>query len=289
MFTVLWIASFFIIILIAIGSVSLSSSIHIGNPTTAEVVATTFIPRCMQPVMLVPKPRLTSVLVALCLLNLLNIVTSAKTQVAGGADQPARSAARTARKNANSADTMAKAGKAKSRTHADAAFYGYGNSSALEPRSTNPDPSMQEGIHFNPRAKGQDKRRPQFQQADIQVGCRELQARRYISDGFCTSDKPIKEVVCTGNCLPVKNLPWYAEFVKTVAKPKIKEWQCVEDLVQKKRVTLVCRDGSDKQYTIKVVKSCKCKHMRKKQNQTLPKEVNKRRRKQPQNSGSSVT
>ncbi|CAL1533747.1 unnamed protein product [Lymnaea stagnalis] len=237
--------------------------------------------------MLVPKHRLTSVLVALCLANLLNIVTSAKTQVAGGRENPTPTAAKTPRKRAQSVDTMAAAGKARDRTNATA-LYGYGNSSALEPRGTNPDPGMK-GIHLNPKTKGQDKRRPQFLSADIQVGCRELTARRYISDGFCTSDKPIIEVVCTGNCLPVKNLPWYAEFVKTVAKKKIKEWQCVEDLVQKKRVTLVCQDGSDKQYTIKVVKSCKCKKLVKKHNRTSVGHPNKRRRKQPKDSKISVT
>ncbi|KAH9505710.1 Sclerostin domain-containing protein 1 [Bulinus truncatus] len=105
---------------------------------------------------------------------------------------------------------------------------------------------------------------------EIQVGCRELQARRYITDGFCTSFKAINEVVCTGHCLPEKELPWYAEFVKTIARSKLKEWRCVEDRVQKRPISLLCQDGTTRQYTIKVVKSCKCKKQKKKHNKTDP-------------------
>ena len=91
------------------------------------------------------------------------------------------------------------------------------------------------------------------------MGCRELRAKRYISDGFCTSIKPIKEVVCAGNCLPIRNLPWYAEFVKVWARSKLREWQCEEDVVRRKSVHLLCRNGEYRTYRIKVVKSCKCK------------------------------
>ncbi|XP_070175135.1 fragile X messenger ribonucleoprotein 1 homolog [Littorina saxatilis] len=103
---------------------------------------------------------------------------------------------------------------------------------------------------------------------DIQVGCQELRAKRYISDGYCTSIKPIKEVVCAGNCLPIRDLPWYAEFVKVWARKKMREWQCEEDIVKRKRVNLLCRNGSTRQYRIKVVKSCKCKQMNRKHNGT---------------------
>jgi hypothetical protein len=90
------------------------------------------------------------------------------------------------------------------------------------------------------------------------VGCRELRAKRYISDGFCTSTKPINEVVCAGNCLPIRDLPWYAEFVRVWAAPKIREWQCEEDVVKRKSVHLLCRNGNYRTYRIKVVKSCRC-------------------------------
>ncbi|XP_076456243.1 uncharacterized protein LOC143290564 isoform X2 [Babylonia areolata] len=121
-------------------------------------------------------------------------------------------------------------------------------------------------------------------QEDIQVGCRELRAKRYISDGFCTSTKPIKEVVCAGNCLPIRNLPWYAEFVKVWAKSKLREWQCEEDIVRRKTVSLLCRNGDYRTYRIKVVKSCKCKRIVSKHNRTVSgegkrKKKNKKKRK----------
>lgn len=113
---------------------------------------------------------------------------------------------------------------------------------------------------------------------DIQVGCRELRAKRFISDGFCTSTKPIKEVVCAGNCLPIMDLPWYAEFVKVWARSKLREWQCEEDVVRRKSVHLLCRNGQYRTYRIKVVKSCKCKNIMDQHNRTVPKGAKKKKR-----------
>jgi len=49
---------------------------------------------------------------------------------------------------------------------------------------------------------------------DVAIECRELRSVRYLSDGFCTSVRPVHDVVCTGTCLPIRQLPWYAEFIK---------------------------------------------------------------------------
>ena len=110
------------------------------------------------------------------------------------------------------------------------------------------------------------------------MGCKELRSKRYISDGFCTSIKPITEVVCTGHCLPVQELPWYAEFIKVWATTKVLEWRCVEDLVKRKRVNLMCENGESRTYRIKVVKSCKCKRYMRQQNQSLTGSERKKRR-----------
>ncbi|XP_012936272.1 uncharacterized protein LOC101849282 [Aplysia californica] len=128
------------------------------------------------------------------------------------------------------------------------------------------------------RTSKEDRRRPSFWQEDIQVGCRELRARRYITDGFCTSEKPVKEVVCAGNCLPIMDMPWYAEFVKTLARTKLRDWQCVEDVVKKKRVKLLCLNGDIRVYRIKVVKSCKCKKISNLHNRTSYRGKTKKRR-----------
>ncbi|KAL8602614.1 hypothetical protein ACOMHN_054962 [Nucella lapillus] len=103
---------------------------------------------------------------------------------------------------------------------------------------------------------------------DVQVGCRELWAKRYISDGFCTSVKPLQEVVCAGHCLPIRDLPWYAEFVALWTKSRLKQWQCVESVVRQKAVNLLCRNGEYRTYRIKVVKACKCEQIEPKRNRT---------------------
>ncbi|XP_033124217.1 sclerostin domain-containing protein 1-like [Anneissia japonica] len=103
---------------------------------------------------------------------------------------------------------------------------------------------------------------------DVQLGCTELRSKRYISDGFCTSMKPITEVVCAGECLPVRNLPWYAEYVKVWSTEKTKEWRCVNDIVRHKRVHLRCENGERRTYRIRTVRSCKCKKYNKKHNES---------------------
>ncbi|KAK3597269.1 hypothetical protein CHS0354_005029 [Potamilus streckersoni] len=97
---------------------------------------------------------------------------------------------------------------------------------------------------------------------NIQIGCKELRAKRYISDGYCTSIKPIREVVCAGQCYPIKeqNLPWWTEFTKYWSKNKLKEWRCEEAVTRRKNVQLICGNGEVRTYKkIKVVKSCRCK------------------------------
>lgn len=103
---------------------------------------------------------------------------------------------------------------------------------------------------------------------DVQVGCKELRSKRYISDGFCTSLKPVTEVICTGHCLPIRDLPWYAEFIKVWSRNKIMEYRCVNDEVKRRRVHLSCDNGETRTYKIKVVKSCKCKKYMRLQNKS---------------------
>ena len=94
---------------------------------------------------------------------------------------------------------------------------------------------------------------------DIEVGCKDIRSKRYISDGYCTSIKPVSEVVCTGHCLPIDRLPWYAEFIKVWSKTKVMEYSCDDDVVKRRKVRLHCENGEVRTYKIKVVKSCKCK------------------------------
>ncbi|XP_072034417.1 sclerostin-like [Amphiura filiformis] len=105
---------------------------------------------------------------------------------------------------------------------------------------------------------------------DLQMGCTELRSKRYISDGFCTSIKPITEVVCAGECLPVDNgqLPFYAQYVKVWSREKTREYRCVNDVVRQKRVHLICDNNERRTYRIRTVRSCKCKKYNREHNRS---------------------
>lgn len=94
-----------------------------------------------------------------------------------------------------------------------------------------------------------------------QVHCVELRSKRYISDGFCTSTRPITEVVCAGSCIPEDQTPWYADHIKVYGNKKRKEWRCVNDNVRQKKVTLLCDNNQTRTYRIKTVRTCKCKRL----------------------------
>ena len=99
-----------------------------------------------------------------------------------------------------------------------------------------------------------------------EVHCVELRSRRYISDGFCTSMRPITEVVCAGSCIPDPD--WFAEHTKVWGREKRKEWRCVDDNVRQKKVTLLCENNETRTYRIKTVRSCKCKRISHQHNQS---------------------
>lgn len=103
------------------------------------------------------------------------------------------------------------------------------------------------------------------------MGCKELRSKKYISDGPCASIKPITEVVCAGICLPVSKLPWYTDYVNLWSKhtKEEDEWQCVDDVVKRKRVNLICQDGEQRSYIIRTVRSCKCKKRKRALNKTF--------------------
>ncbi|XP_072316801.1 sclerostin domain-containing protein 1a [Eucyclogobius newberryi] len=107
----------------------------------------------------------------------------------------------------------------------------------------------------------------------VQIGCRELRSTKYISDGHCTSIKPIKELVCTGECLPAQLLPnWIgrAHGSRLWGKKSsiVQDWRCVNDKTRTQRIQLQCQDGSSRTYKITVVTSCKCKRYSRQHNQS---------------------
>ncbi|KAJ0066390.1 hypothetical protein NL108_012430 [Boleophthalmus pectinirostris] len=108
-----------------------------------------------------------------------------------------------------------------------------------------------------------------------QIGCRELRSTKYISDGHCTSLKPIKELVCAGECLPTQLLPnWIGGapgsrlWGKRGSSSGGPDWRCVTDKTRTQRIQLQCQDGSTRTYKITVVTSCKCKRYSRQHNQS---------------------
>jgi len=102
--------------------------------------------------------------------------------------------------------------------------------------------------------------------ADLQIECKPLKSKRYITDGFCTSIRPVVDFVCTGTCLPIRQLPWYAEFIKVWSHTKTLQYRCVDDVVRHRKVTFACDNGETRSYRIRVVRSCKCKRYMRSQN-----------------------
>ena len=104
--------------------------------------------------------------------------------------------------------------------------------------------------------------------ADLQIECKPLKSKRYITDGFCTSIRPVVDFVCTGTCLPIRQLPWYAEFIKVWSHTKTLQYRCVDDVVRHRKVAFACDNGETRSYRIRVVRSCKCKRYVRSQNES---------------------
>ncbi|XP_067021364.1 sclerostin domain-containing protein 1-like [Acropora muricata] len=103
----------------------------------------------------------------------------------------------------------------------------------------------------------------------LNLGCTGIRFRRYVSNGFCTSRRPLRDMICDGDCLPMDQLPFFPNFSKIISRHK-REWRCVADDRRTKKVKLICNDGTMRKYRVSVVRSCKCKRYTRKQNQTRP-------------------
>lgn len=108
-----------------------------------------------------------------------------------------------------------------------------------------------------------------------EMSCRELRSTRYITDGSCRSAKPIRELVCSGQCLPAHLMPnsivrgkWWRNSAA--------DYRCIPAHSRTRRVQLQCPNGNTRTYKIRVVTSCKCKRFRPHHNQSVAKEVPKR-------------
>lgn len=116
-----------------------------------------------------------------------------------------------------------------------------------------------------------------FNPGASELSCRELRSTRYITDGSCRSAKPVKELVCSGQCMPAHLMPnsivrgkWW--------RSSASDYRCIPAHSRTRRVQLQCPNGNTRTYKIRVVTSCKCKRFRPHHNQSVPKEVPKPQR-----------
>ncbi|KAL7869193.1 hypothetical protein AOLI_G00131810 [Acnodon oligacanthus] len=110
-----------------------------------------------------------------------------------------------------------------------------------------------------------------------EVSCRELRSTRYITDGSCRSAKPVKELVCSGQCLPAHLMPnsilrskWW--------RSNASDYRCIPAHSRTQRVQLQCPNGQNRTYKIRVVTSCKCKRYTRHHNQSDAKEPSQKTR-----------
>ncbi|XP_062859845.1 sclerostin [Trichomycterus rosablanca] len=116
-----------------------------------------------------------------------------------------------------------------------------------------------------------------------ELSCRELRSTRYITDGSCRSAKPVKELVCSGQCLPAHLMPnsilrskWW--------RSNSSDYRCIPAHYRLQRIQLQCPNGNSRTYKIRVVTSCKCKRFSRHHNQSDAKEQSSqktRRNKKP--------
>ncbi|XP_078501420.1 sclerostin [Lissotriton helveticus] len=104
--------------------------------------------------------------------------------------------------------------------------------------------------------------------------CRELRSTRYITDGPCRSIKPVRELVCSGQCMPSHLLPnsigrgkWWRQNAM--------DYRCVPAHSRAQRIQLACPDNVGRTYKIRVVTSCRCKRYTRYHNQSELKDFGK--------------
>nr|XP_046233753.1 sclerostin [Scatophagus argus]XP_046233754.1 sclerostin [Scatophagus argus]XP_046233755.1 sclerostin [Scatophagus argus]XP_046233756.1 sclerostin [Scatophagus argus] len=130
---------------------------------------------------------------------------------------------------------------------------------------------------MNNRAKNGGRTANAVSYSASELSCRELRSTRYITDGSCRSAKPVKELVCSGQCMPAHLMPNFIARGKWW-RNNASDYRCIPAHSRTRRVQLQCPNGNTRTYKIRVVTSCKCKRFRPHHNQSEAKEVPKRQR-----------
>ncbi|KAK2820681.1 hypothetical protein Q5P01_023640 [Channa striata] len=146
-----------------------------------------------------------------------------------------------------------------------------------EPGQANNGRNSSNGNSMNNRAKNVGGATNTISYSASELSCRELRSTRYITDGSCRSAKPVKELVCSGQCMPARLMP------NSIVRSKwwrssAMDYRCIPAHSRTRRVQLQCPNGNTRTYKIRVVTSCKCKRFRPHHNQSVAKDVPKTQR-----------
>uniref|UniRef100_A0A8D3A7E4 Sclerostin n=1 Tax=Scophthalmus maximus TaxID=52904 RepID=A0A8D3A7E4_SCOMX len=131
---------------------------------------------------------------------------------------------------------------------------------------------------MNNRATGGGRNANAVTYSASELSCRELRSTRYITDGSCRSAKPVRELVCSGQCMPAHLMPNSIGRGKWWRSGGATDYRCIPAHSRTQRVQLRCPSGNTRTYKIRVVTSCKCKRFRPHHNQSEAKEVPKTQR-----------
>ncbi|XP_061446282.1 sclerostin [Rhineura floridana] len=108
----------------------------------------------------------------------------------------------------------------------------------------------------------------------LKFSCREMYSTRYVTEGPCRSIKPIRELVCSGQCLPSHLLP------NSIGKGKwwrqnALDYRCIPAHNRSQRIQLACPDEDIRTIKIRTITSCKCKRYTRSHNRSQLKDFSK--------------
>uniref|UniRef100_A0A6J0TM48 Sclerostin n=1 Tax=Pogona vitticeps TaxID=103695 RepID=A0A6J0TM48_9SAUR len=108
----------------------------------------------------------------------------------------------------------------------------------------------------------------------LEFSCREVYSTRYVTEGLCRSVKPIRELVCSGQCLPSHLLP------NSIGKGKwwrqnALDYRCIPAHSRSQRVQLACPGEDVRTIKIRTITACKCKRYTRYHNRSQLKDFSK--------------
>uniref|UniRef100_A0A8D0EB53 Sclerostin n=1 Tax=Salvator merianae TaxID=96440 RepID=A0A8D0EB53_SALMN len=108
----------------------------------------------------------------------------------------------------------------------------------------------------------------------LEFSCREVYSTRYVTDGPCRSIKPIRELVCSGQCFPSHLLP------NSIGKGKwwrqnALDYRCIPAHSRSQRVQLACPGEDLRTIKVRTITSCKCKRYTRYHNRSQLKDFSK--------------